>query len=639
MKNLFEELHRIKSLMVYEQGSRIIEVGTSSQPSVGKTDEKPTSEKPESEKPEQNQNTKSSSEGNQKTADKSDCFLVKATGRFIVDVPTGSKAVENFIIELRKVVSSNPEYKKALDSGTMYIRDITLQGFASNYYGGPVEPEFDNDYCKNWVIPPDGKYAGVCTDFEFKSFSGKKLPKAQYDGDQATNKKLARDRAKNLYDVIKETLEKQGKTYGIKLDPTTEPKYIEGGSIYTKDNVDENWRTLIKTGKLNPGQIVAVTANVCYTLKSEEPCPDPCMVKDEEGKCKCPEGMTYNEETKECECPPDKIKEGCECKTKEPCPDLCMTYNKEKKKCECPEGMTYNEETKECECPKGFTKTDKCECLKDTPKECPKCMKLDETGECKCNEGLIFNEKTKECDCPEGKIKPTADACNCVPPKPPLKCNYEAKKEGARGTKQNNFVAATVKSSFPAGAGDALTITFDSLVVPDAFYVKYGDQEFFSGFMGDVYNAEYRQVALSIPERKKMLPIQSKSTKEIVKTELSSGDNDYSGMENIVRNFVGELIIYKREDGLLESINAAIKSEGGKLNVKDIFKNGDSEAEKITDDIINSGSIKDNINRYKPIMKSGSSFKITKETENLEIVILVFSPLDRTIFNIQVKCE
>ena len=89
----------------------------------------------------------------------------------------------------------------------------------------------------------------------------------------------------------------------------------------------------------------------------------------------------------------------------------------------------------------------------------------------------------------------------------------------------------------------------------------------------------------------------------------------------------------------MESINAAIKSEGGKLNVKDIFKNGDSEAEKITDDIINSGSIADNINRYSSIMKSGTSFKIDKETENLDIVILAFSPLDRTIFNIQVKCS
>jgi hypothetical protein len=99
--------------------------------------------------------------------------------------------------------------------------------------------------------------------------------------------------------------------------------------------------------------------------------------------------------------------------------------------------------------------------------------------------------------------------------KPPLKCNYNAETKGGRGVKANNFVAATVNSGFPVGEGDTVTISFDSLVVPDAFYVKYGDQEFFSGFMGDVWNGEYKQVALSIPERKKMCTIQSKSQRYI----------------------------------------------------------------------------------------------------------------------------
>ena len=38
-------------------------------------------------------------------------------------------------------------------------------------------------------------------------------------------------------------------------------------------------------------------------------------------------------------------------------------------------------------------------------------------------------------------------------------------------------------------------------------------------------------------------------------------------------------------------------------------------------------------------MKSGTSFKITKEEEKFQLIIMVFSPLDRTIFNIEVKCE
>jgi hypothetical protein len=674
MRNLLEEIQRMRSLMVYEKGEILNEVGTSSVANIPKNTPEETST--DSEKPAET----SSNTGKPEDIEQH-CIYVTNTEPYETDNDTNTKVPTAF---RDKFIEKLQNEFGAIENGYLEIQEIIVFGGASNFYGGGVQPDYCNEYDVTKGTSSLQKWGTSC-----KGYDAKK--KYTNSGGSTSNRDLAWRRADKVKKKTAELLMQYADTVKppVKYDKTKiegqlkDKNNITSGSVYTKDLTDTHKSVSkeIKAGTLNHGQFVMIDAKVCF--KSYDPCPkcmirdvnskkcrckdgltekdgkcycpngrevdencecntctDPCMTFNKETKkCECPEGMTYNEETKECECPPDKIKEGCECKTNEPCPDPCMTYNKEKKKCECPEGMTYNEETKECECPKGFTKKDNCECEKDTPKECPKCMKLDETGECKCNEGLIYNEKTKECDCPEGKIKPTADACNCVPPKPPLKCNYEAKKEGARGTKQNNFVAATVKSSFPAGAGDALTITFDSLVVPDAFYVKYGDQEFFSGFMGDVYNAEYRQVALSIPERKKMLPIQSKSTKEIVKTELSSGDNDYSGMENIVRNFVGELIIYKREDGLLESINAAIKSEGGKLNVKDIFKNGDSEAEKITDDIINSGSIKDNINRYKPIMKSGSSFKITKETENLEIVILVFSPLDRTIFNIQVKCE
>jgi hypothetical protein len=176
------------------------------------------------------------------------------------------------------------------------------------------------------------------------------------------------------------------------------------------------------------------------------------------------------------------------------------------------------------------------------------------------------------------------------------------------------------------------------MVVPDAFYVKYGDQEYFSGFMGDVYNLEYRQVALSIEERKKMLPLSSNTVKEMIKKSLADGDNDYSQMENGVRNFVGELIIYKRTEGLLQSINTAIKSEGGKLDVTDIFKNGDSEAEKITDEIIQTGNIKDNIVKYKPLMNS-ESLTLTKKQGNDGITIIVFSPLDRTMFKMNLTCK
>jgi hypothetical protein len=216
--------------------------------------------------------------------------------------------------------------------------------------------------------------------------------------------------------------------------------------------------------------------------------------------------------------------------------------------------------------------------------------------------------------------------------------NVEYKFSGKNDMRPMPFVGKIIKNiDFPADSKE-MVIHFDPMVVPDAFYVKYGDQEFFSGFRGDVYNLEYRQVALSVEEKKKMVPIQSKLIKQDIKNSLSKGDNDYSDMDNSMRNFVGELIIYKRTEGLLQSINTAIKSEGGKLDVKSIFKDGDTEAEAITDDIINSGSIRDNIGRYKPLMKT-ESLTLTKKQSNDGITIIVFSALDRTMFKMNLTCK
>ena len=94
MRNLFEELERIKNLMVYEKGTLITEVSTSSEPEGENTEVVKSSDtKPEVDKIEQNQETKVDSKGEQtQTADKTECFIVKATGRFKVDQPKGTEA-------------------------------------------------------------------------------------------------------------------------------------------------------------------------------------------------------------------------------------------------------------------------------------------------------------------------------------------------------------------------------------------------------------------------------------------------------------------------------------------------------------------------------------------------------------------
>jgi hypothetical protein len=216
--------------------------------------------------------------------------------------------------------------------------------------------------------------------------------------------------------------------------------------------------------------------------------------------------------------------------------------------------------------------------------------------------------------------------------------NVEYKFNGKDQMRPMPFVGKIIKNiDFPADSKQ-MTISFNPMVVPDAFYIKYGDQEYFSGFRGDVYNLEYKQVALSVEERKKMVPIQSSRVKEQIKQSLANGDNDYSEMDNVVRNFVGELVIYKKTEGLLESINAAIKGEGGKLDVKSIFQDGDDTAESITDEIIKTGNIKDNIVKYKGIMKT-DEFVLNRQEGDQSITVIVFSALDRSLFKMNLSCK
>lgn len=530
--------------MVYENGSTINEISTKSVSITPKqSDETPK---------------------NKKEVSKDDCILIKASGEFVVNVNKGSKAVTNFINNLENSIKNNPSFDKSkVKDGSMYITEITLQGFASNYYSGAIEPDFDNGWCKKWD-KRGGLYDGLCSEWEIKPFSGTK--KSNYKGNKNTNQKLAADRAVNAYNALKEKLTEKAKEEGIKIDPNLKPNYIKGGTIYTKDNVDENWKTLISSGKLNPGQIVLCTAKVCYKPSVDEK-PEP-----KKGTSTTGSSITTTTEQKEC---PDKE---------------CMKRNSEGK-CECPSDMKFDESTKKCVC-------------KD-----------------------------------ENKVK-VPSGCKCENKKPPLKCDYSIEKKGVRGTKENNFVGASLETSFPVGANNSITIDFDSVVVPDAFYIKHGDQEYWSGFMGSVYDNEYTMIALSIEERKKIFNILPPNVRKMIEKSISEGDNDYSEMTRGKRNFVGELIYYKQNEGLISSINSAISNVGGKLKVNNVFDEGDQKAETITKRIIDGGvSYKDGLDSYGNIMKRNVSFTIDKENESLPLTVLVFSPLDRTIFTMKVKCQ
>ncbi len=182
---------------------------------------------------------------------------------------------------------------------------------------------------------------------------------------------------------------------------------------------------------------------------------------------------------------------------------------------------------------------------------------------------------------------------------------------------------------------NSVQLNFDPRVVPDAFYVKYGDQEFWSGFVGDLYKTGsglYKMA--SVPKN-----IKNRFYKDIYPSKYTQ-----IGKTNIVDNFPrifpAELVWYKQNDGLLESINAEITKVGGSP-IQSIFKKGDGNAESITKKL---KSVEKGLSTvwdtYGNVLKGDTKFTLKKESGEDEITIMVFSPLHGRLFDVVINtCE
>jgi hypothetical protein len=67
----------------------------------------------------------------------------------------------------------------------------------------------------------------------------------------------------------------------------------------------------------------------------------------------------------------------------------------------------------------------------------------------------------------------------------PFNCNtVNSEFQGAEASVANSYVGYSFAHTVSVAAGTKVTITFDPLDVPDCFWVKYGDKESLSGFLG-----------------------------------------------------------------------------------------------------------------------------------------------------------
>jgi len=290
--------------------------------------------------------------------------------------------------------------------------------------------------------------------------------------------------------------------------------------------------------------------------------------------------------------------------------------------------------------------------------------------------------------------------------------------------------------------GYSFQISLDSKVVPIAMFVKYSDLEVWTGFVGQRSNDAYKQEELSLEEKKRLLKIQSPSTRSLIESQIESSlpdpkkisggieggkylvkdkngtdlvtfkkvgadlfnfrsklnvpllgnqpsenpiffkedyikdiykelnidpskqsliitegrerdhiDNgtcvlvdkpaefylDYFSEMNFQnRNFIGELIFYKENCGLIENINSAIRGVGGK-EIISIFQNGDDNAVKATEKIVGGSVFFTDGSSYGEILSSENSFTFNKKGKLDGITIIVFTPLEESSFVINLK--
>jgi hypothetical protein len=67
-----------------------------------------------------------------------------------------------------------------------------------------------------------------------------------------------------------------------------------------------------------------------------------------------------------------------------------------------------------------------------------------------------------------------------------ITCDLNQRQTGNKGDSNNNYIGYEYNGHTYVTSGDTITINLDSFTIPDAFYIKYGEKEHFSGFRGSV---------------------------------------------------------------------------------------------------------------------------------------------------------
>jgi len=212
---------------------------------------------------------------------------------------------------------------------------------------------------------------------------------------------------------------------------------------------------------------------------------------------------------------------------------------------------------------------------------------------------------------------------------------------GEQGDESNNYVGKILKYNF--GTASKVTVQIDPLIVPDAFFINYGSQNKWSGFIGQKYSdRHFYSKGVDFKTKRMVIDIMPKFAKKQLE-KFAKNETDLSAfMEKIPRNFMGEIYKLNKDYNLVARINDEIKEYNFKIGANDIVP---QNSETVNEKIINISKGNNIYGRMKQIygeyeMKEKKfTFTLNREEGENDITIIAFAPLSKTEFTINAKCE
>lgn len=187
-----------------------------------------------------------------------------------------------------------------------------------------------------------------------------------------------------------------------------------------------------------------------------------------------------------------------------------------------------------------------------------------------------------------------------------IECNMPVKEvKGRQANSANNYVGYERRYFLKSRIGSPIKLKLDPFNIPDAFYVKYGKFEYLSPFLGNITNVRWKNEYTNLYNQKK------RTLKQIF---------DENGGARAFQLELAEMTdLQAKIDEKIASVGGTLKCESVTVGNQKAWNNGKP-------------TIWTN-NIYYP------KIDIPRDFFQDEFTLIVFSPLDATIFYISSECK